>query len=71
MAPVKPMGIADKHPQTRSGVTGFVQEYNQEGPKTSDLNPDVVTENSVLPTPDSVRGTTPKVKKANGRPQKK
>jgi hypothetical protein len=44
------MGVGQQ-PKTRPGVTGFVQEYNQEGPKTSDLNPDVVTDSSVLPTP--------------------
>jgi hypothetical protein len=46
--------MAKEQPKTKPGVTGFVQEYNQEGPKTSDLNPDVVTEDSVLPKP---RGT--------------
>jgi hypothetical protein len=42
---------ADKTPKTRPGVTGFVQEYNQEPGPRQDLNPDVVTEDSVLPEP--------------------
>lgn len=47
MAPVKPMG-------TNSGV-GFPQAYNQEPPKPTDLNPDAVTDGSVLPKPAVVR----------------
>ena len=51
MAPAK--SDRDKYPQTRPGVTGFVQEYNETPPQPSDLNPDVVTEDSVLPTPQA------------------
>lgn len=50
MAPVKPMGT-DTNPNTKPGVTGFVQEYNQEPGPRQDLNPDAVTDNSVLPKP--------------------
>jgi hypothetical protein len=50
MAPVKPMGTG-RNPKTRAGVTGFPQEYNQDPGPTQDLNPDAVTEDSVLPTP--------------------
>jgi hypothetical protein len=71
MAPVKPLGVdqkgrVDSNPKTRPGVTGFVQEYNQEGPKPSDLNPAVVTEDSVLPTPQTRRAVVkgPKAKAA-------
>lgn len=70
MAPVKPTG-ADQQPKTRPGVTGFVQEYNQEAPKTSDLNPDVVTAGSVLPptrTPATeARGTRKTAKKRTSK----
>ena len=45
MAPTKPMGTK---PDAR---VGFPQKYNQEPPPTQDLNPDAVTEDSVLPTP--------------------
>jgi hypothetical protein len=69
MAPAKPMGIADKNPKTRPGVTGFVQEYNQEGPKTSDLNPDVVTDDSVIPAPH--RAAAPEKGARRGRRSKK
>lgn len=63
MAPVKPMGVdqksrVDSNPKTKPGVTGFVQEYNEEEPKPSDLNPDAVTEDSVLPTPRAARTST-------------
>jgi hypothetical protein len=53
MAPVKPMGVEhhDSNPKTKPGVTGFVQEYNQEPGPQSDLNPDVVSDASVLPKP--------------------
>lgn len=50
MAPVKPMGT-DSNPKTRQGVTGFEQEYNQEPGPRQDLNPDAVTDGSVLPKP--------------------
>ncbi len=64
MAPVK-------QPTTKPGVTGFYQEYNQEPGPRQDLNPDVVTEDSVLPAPvktQSVKapaktGKAPKAKK--------
>jgi hypothetical protein len=51
MAPVKPMGVGDPNESTARGVTGFHQEYNQEKPTAADLNPDAVTEASVLPKP--------------------
>jgi hypothetical protein len=38
-------------PKTKPGVTGFVQDYNQEPGARQDLNPDVVTDESVLPEP--------------------
>lgn len=62
MALVKPMGIdqkrVDRNPKTKPGVTGFEQDYNEEPPPTQDLNPDAVTEDSVLPTPAKRRDTT-------------
>jgi hypothetical protein len=39
-------------------VTGFEQDYNQEPGPVQDLNPDAVTEDSVLPTPQ--KATEPK-----------
>lgn len=67
MAPVKPMGVdSPSQPKTKPGVTGFVQKYNEEGPKTSDLNPDVVTADSVLPT-----AAKPIAKKPGARRSKK
>jgi hypothetical protein len=48
---------ADKNPKTKPGVTGFVQDYNEEPGPTSDLNPDVVTEDSVLPEPRKAEAT--------------
>lgn len=50
MAPVKPMST-DRNTKTKPGATGFHQDYNQEPPPTQDLNPDAVTEDSVLPAP--------------------
>jgi hypothetical protein len=70
MAPVKPMGIADKHPKTRPGVTGFVQKYNEEAPKPSDLNPDVVTDDSVLPTPRRTTATEARGTRKAAKPRK-
>jgi hypothetical protein len=61
--------MAPSNPKTKPGVTGFVQEYNQEGPKASDLNPDVVTESSVLPKPRSA--TAPAKGTKRGRRSKK
>lgn len=52
MAPVKPMGTterADRNTKTKPGATGFPQEYNQEPAPAQDLNPDAVTDDSVLP----------------------
>jgi hypothetical protein len=64
------MGI--NAPKTKPGVTGFVQEYNQEAPKTSDLNPDVVTEDSVLPpTAEQLPADKPRRQPKNGRRAKK
>ena len=81
MAPVKPMGAernqkrVDSNPKTRPGVTGFEQEYNEEPPPSQDLNPDAVTEDSVLPEPqrardtdtESVRGTKAKAARKSRR----
>lgn len=50
MAPVKPMGV-DTNPKTKPGVTGFVQEYNQDPGPRQDLNPDAVADPSALPKP--------------------
>lgn len=55
MAPVKPMGIGNA--KTKPGVTGFVQDYNQDPGIRQDLNPDAVSDDSVLPTP--LKSTTP------------
>jgi hypothetical protein len=57
------MGVSqrrDSNPKTRPGVTGFEQEYNEEPPPAQDLNPDAVTEESVLPEPQAraSRGAT-------------
>lgn len=74
MAPVKPMGIEhrDSNPKTKPGVTGFVQEYNQDPGPRQDLNPDVVTEDSVLPKPLETRVTkAPQAKPAGARKDKK
>ena len=50
MAPAKP-----KSPEMKPGVTGFVQEYNQEPGPVNDLNPAVL---APAPTPPA---TTPGV----------
>jgi hypothetical protein len=56
MAAVKPMGTrTDRNPKTRPGVTGFEQDYNEEPPPSQELNPDAVTEDSVLPEPSRPR----------------
>jgi hypothetical protein len=41
----------DRNPKTKPGVTGFVQDYNEEPGPQQDLNPDAVTEDSILPEP--------------------
>lgn len=46
---------SDRNPKTKPGVTGFVQDYNDQPPPTQDLNPDAVTEDSVLPPPQSAQ----------------
>ena len=58
MAPTKAIG-ADSNPKTKPGVTGFVQDYNQEPGARQDLNPDAVTDDSVLPEPLKADATTP------------
>ena len=64
MAPVKPMGT-DKNSKTKPGQTGFPQEYNQDPGPRQDLNPDAVTEDSVLPpAQDTRRVATPKAPRA-------
>lgn len=49
----------DSNPKTKPGVTGFQQEYNQEPGPTQDLNPDAVTEDSVLPPPREIENVQP------------
>jgi hypothetical protein len=49
MAPVKPMGVNTPPKGSKPGVTGFVQDYNDTPSPSQDLNPDAVTEDSVLP----------------------
>lgn len=51
MAPVKPMGISNPPKGSKPGVTGFVQEYNQDPGPRQDLNPDAVTDPDSLPPP--------------------
>ena len=63
MAPVKPMGV--EQPKTKPGVTGFYQEYNQDPGPRQDLNPDVVTDASVLPKP--LPEAKPAATRASGR----
>lgn len=58
MAPVKPMGMST--PKSKPGVTGFVQEYNDQPSPSQDLNPDAVTDPDSLPEPIK----TPKAKAA-------
>lgn len=43
--------MANNVPKSKPGVTGFYQEYNQEPGPRQDLNPDAVTDDSVLPEP--------------------
>lgn len=49
----------DRNPLTKPGVTGFVQDYNDQPSPTQDLNPDAVTPDSVLPAPQSTRVAAP------------
>lgn len=43
--------MAKSSGESKPGVTGFVQEYNQEpAAQQTDLNPDAVTAETVLPT---------------------
>jgi hypothetical protein len=66
MAPVKPTGT--DQPKTKPGVTGFHQEYNQAPSPVNDLNPDVVTDASVLPKPQAAPAkASAKVRKPRGR----
>lgn len=59
----KPAG-ADRNPKTRPGVTGFEQDYNEEPGPRQDLNPDAVTDDSVLPDPVKPRDAEkPKARK--------
>ena len=65
MAPVKPMGT-DRNEKTKPGQTGFHQEYNQDPGPRQDLNPDAVTEDSVLPPAQRVstpNSSAPKARK--------
>lgn len=58
----------DRNPKTKPGVTGFVQEYNQDPGPTQDLNPDAVTEDSVLPEPQQTRAeNAPKATRSSKR----
>jgi hypothetical protein len=45
----------DSNPKTKPGVTGFEQDYNEEAPPAQELNPDAVTDDSVLPEPSRSR----------------
>lgn len=49
----------DRNPKSKPGVTGFVQDYNDEPAPTQDLNPDAVTEDSVLPEPQTRAAAKP------------
>lgn len=66
MAPVKPMGTerTERNTKTKPGATGFPQEYNQEPPPTQDLNPDAVTDDSVLPPAQQTRAAADKTTRA-------
>lgn len=56
MAPTKPMGTTPKG--SKPGVTGFVQDYNQDPGPRQDLNPDAVDDPDSLPEPQKAsRGT--------------
>jgi hypothetical protein len=50
----------DSNPKTRPGVTGFVQDYNEEPGPSQELNPDAVTEDSVLPEPSRPKASAAK-----------
>lgn len=63
MAPVKPMGT-DRNTKTKPGVTGFQQEYNQDPGPRQDLNPDAVTEDSVLPPAQQAPAQPARAKRA-------
>jgi hypothetical protein len=67
MAPVKPMGMGTTTPPkgSKPGVTGFVQEYNDQPSPAQDLNPDAVTSDSELPAPQTLasRENAPKAKR--------
>ena len=69
MAPVKPMGT-DRNPKTTPGATGFPQDYNEDPGPRQDLNPDAVTEDSVLPQPLKARADAPKARKTSKRTKK-
>lgn len=63
MAPVKPMGISNPPKGSKPGVTGFVQDYNDEPSPSQDLNPDAVTSDSVLPPAQTRAVKAPKAKR--------
>lgn len=65
MAPVKPMGISNPK-GSKPGVTGFVQDYNEDPGPRQDLNPDAVTDPDSLPAPLA----TPKAPRAPKAPRK-
>lgn len=54
----------DSNPKTKPGVTGFVQDYNEDPGVRQDLNPDAVTDDSVLPDP--IQADQPSTRKARG-----
>lgn len=56
MAPVKPMGVSAPK-GSKPGVTGFVQDYNDQPAPSQDLNPDAVTDPGSLPAPATPRGS--------------
>jgi hypothetical protein len=55
----------DSNPKTRDGVTGFEQDYNEEPTPAQDLNPDAVTDDSVLPEPSRRQATTTGTRKGS------
>ena len=67
MAATKPMGVGDPNESSARGVTGFHQEYNQDPGPRQDLNPDAVTDASVLPKP--LKAEAPKVAKVAKAPR--
>jgi hypothetical protein len=61
----------DSNPKTKPGATGFVQDYNEDPGPRQDLNPDAVTDDSVLPEPlpaadRSTRGAAKGARKSRG-----